>query len=85
MQDRDFSVFTPDNPFCAMIDRTLIEMGNPGLHAEVLCYHTLLVQGVELLIQDSRVERTIMEQQHQLDQCHHCLREAQAEIGRAHV
>ena len=69
MQDHDFSVFTPDNPFHAMIDQTLVEMGDPGLHTEVLRYCTLLTQGAELLVQDSCVERAIMEQQHQLDQC----------------
>jgi hypothetical protein len=52
-----------------MIDHTLVEMGDPGLHAEVLRYRTLLVQGAELLVQDSHIKHTIMEQQHQLDQC----------------
>ena len=53
-------------------------MGNPGLHAEVLHYCTLLAQGAELLVQDSCIEQAIMEQQHQLEQCHQCLQEAQA-------
>ena len=78
MQDCDFSVFTPDNPFRAMIDWTLVEMGDLGLHAEVLCYHTLLVQGAELLMQDSHIERVIIEQQHQLERCCQCLWKAQA-------
>jgi hypothetical protein len=62
-------IFHPDHGSHALVDRALMQIGDPGLHAEVVCYRFCLVERDDIALSHRNVARAELQNDEELLAC----------------